>query len=175
VHHTTILADDLHCNQPFCELLVSHGLDFIMTCKPDSHPTLYAEVERLTQVPDGVRQVEDRVWTGRFHERRTYRYISHVPLTAQPQTLSVNWYDLTITCEETGQVLYHNAWATNLHLKDRTVFPYLELLCPTTLQQRWTGNSVSFQAYQVVPRRLAISAGNRRMSSPICSLATWRL
>jgi hypothetical protein len=25
----TILADDLHCDQPFCQLLVDHGLDFI--------------------------------------------------------------------------------------------------------------------------------------------------
>lgn len=125
-HHTTILADDLHCNQPFCELLVSHGLDFIMTCKPDSHPTCYAEVERLTQVPAGVRQVEDRVWTGKVHERRTYRYTSHVPLCAQPQALHVNWCDLTITCEETGQVLYHNAWATNLNINDRTVRPIVE-------------------------------------------------
>ena len=99
-HHTTILADDLHCNQPFCELLVRHGLDFIMTCKPDSHPTLYAEVERLTQVPGGVGQFEDRIWTGRVHERRMYRYITHVPLCAQPQALQVNWCDLTITCRK---------------------------------------------------------------------------
>jgi hypothetical protein len=122
-HHTTILADDLHCNQPFCEVLESQHLDFILVCKPDSHPTLYTEVERLASVPDAMGQVEDRVWTGTVHERWTYRYVQQVPLTAQPQPLRVHWCDLTITCEETGQVLYHNAWATNLSLTDRTIRP----------------------------------------------------
>jgi hypothetical protein len=122
-HHTTILADDLHCNQPFCELLLSHDLDFILTCKPDSHVTLYAEVERLSRVPDGMVQTEDRVWTGRIHERWSYRYVNHVPLTASPKALAVNWCDLTITAEETGVVLYHNAFATNLSITDRTIRP----------------------------------------------------
>ena len=122
-HHTTILADDLHCNQPFCELLVSRGLDFIMTCKPDSHQALYAEVERLSQVPGGMTQIEEQTWNGRVHERRVYRYVNHVPLCAQPRALRVTWCDLTITVQETGAVLYHNAWATNLNVNDRTIRP----------------------------------------------------
>ena len=121
--HTTILADDLHCNQPFCVLLREQQLDFILVCKPDSHPTVYAEVERLAQVPEGVGQVEDRVWTGKVHEHWTYRYAQHVPLTAQPHALLVNWCELTITCEETGRGLFHNAWVTNLSLTQRTVRP----------------------------------------------------
>ena len=36
-----VLGDDLYCHQPFCELLLAQGLDFILVCKPDSHPTLY--------------------------------------------------------------------------------------------------------------------------------------
>ena len=36
----TILADALHCQQPFCELRPAHRLSFIRTCKPDSHATL---------------------------------------------------------------------------------------------------------------------------------------
>ena len=122
-HATTVLADDLHCNQPFCDLLLSRHLDFILVCKPDSHPTVYAEVERLAQVPDGLRQVEDRVWTGQVHERRIYRYSPHVPLCAQPHALHVTWCEVTITCEETGQALYHNAWVTNLTVTERTVRP----------------------------------------------------
>jgi hypothetical protein len=29
----TILADDLHCHQPFCALLLEHKMHFILTCK----------------------------------------------------------------------------------------------------------------------------------------------
>ena len=122
-HHTTILADDLHSNQPLCELLLSQHLDFILVCKPDSHPTLYAEVERLARVPEATRLVEDRIWTGKVHERWTYRYAQRVPLTALSQPCWVNWCDLTITCEETGRVLFHNAWVTNLNLTERTLRP----------------------------------------------------
>ncbi|MCL5996569.1 MAG: ISNCY family transposase [Chloroflexi bacterium] len=122
-HHTTILADDLHCTQPFCDLLVSQHLDFILTCKPDSHPTLYAEVERLRHVPGGMTQLEERAWTGRVHERWVYRYVHQVPLCAQPHALAVTWCELTRTVEETGAVLYHNAFATNLSVTDRTIRP----------------------------------------------------
>jgi len=29
----TILGDDLYCKQPFCELLLDHGFNFILVCK----------------------------------------------------------------------------------------------------------------------------------------------
>jgi len=28
----TILGDDLYCKQPFCELLLDHGFNFILVC-----------------------------------------------------------------------------------------------------------------------------------------------
>jgi hypothetical protein len=31
----TILTDDLHCHQPFCERLQKHKMHFILTCKPE--------------------------------------------------------------------------------------------------------------------------------------------
>jgi hypothetical protein len=46
----TMLADDLHCQQPFCELLLAHQLSFILTCKPASHATLYEEVALLAKI-----------------------------------------------------------------------------------------------------------------------------
>jgi hypothetical protein len=116
----TMLADDLHCHQPTCQLLLDHHLDFIMTCKPDSHVTLYEEVTALVAMGE-VGQVDDRIWTGKDHERRTYRWVSHVPLRADAQTLMVNWCDLTITNDTTGEVMYHNAFATNHVLNEQTV------------------------------------------------------
>ena len=63
----TILADDLHSRQPLCELLLSHHFNFILVCKPDSHRTLYEELDLLDKI-DGVSQVKVRRWNGRFRE-----------------------------------------------------------------------------------------------------------
>jgi len=82
--HVTILADDLHCNQPFCERLLEHHLDFILTCKPDSHPTLYEEVDLLAQL-GAVTQSEERVWIAHGHQHWAYRFVAHVPLREPPQ------------------------------------------------------------------------------------------
>jgi hypothetical protein len=119
-HRVTILADDLYCNQPFCELLLAQGLDFILTCKQDSHPALYEEVGLLAKM-GSVAQVEDRRWTGKGHERWTYHYVQHVPLRGDPKALSVNWCELTVVSETTGETLYHNAFATNHNLNEATV------------------------------------------------------
>jgi hypothetical protein len=116
----TILADDLHCKQPFCELLLDHHLDFILTCKPDSHTTLYEEVALLDQC-GGVTHSEKRLWTGQRHQVWHYRFVEHVPLRAGPQALYVNWCELTITDEGTGKQLYHNAFATNRPITTQTV------------------------------------------------------
>ena len=119
-HRVTVLTDDLHCHQPFGQLLLDHGLDFIMTCKPDSHVTLYEEVAALNSI-GAVEEVTDQVWTGHGHERRTYRYVSQVPLRADAKTLMVNWCEITVVDETTGKVVYHNAFATNLPLSEQTV------------------------------------------------------
>jgi len=116
----TILADDLHCNQPFCELLLEHHLDFILTCKPESHPTLYEEVALLERF-GGVTHCQDRAWTGQGYQLWSYRFVSHVPLRAPPQALSVHWCALTITDEASGKQLYHNAFVTNRPLSAQSV------------------------------------------------------
>lgn len=116
----TILADDLHCNQPFCELLLEHGLDFVLTCKPESHPTLYEEVALLEQL-QAVDHCEDRVWTSQGHQRWSYRFAAHVPLREPPHALYVNWCEVTITREATGERLYHNAFATPRIVTEQTV------------------------------------------------------
>jgi hypothetical protein len=40
----TIVGDDLYSNHPMCEVLGEEQVPFILVCKPDSHPTLYAQV-----------------------------------------------------------------------------------------------------------------------------------
>ncbi len=106
----------ISCTQPFCELLLKHGFDFILTCKPDSHPTLYEWVDFT-----GPETITVRHWNGRFGEIHTYRYVQHVPLRRGDDALYVNWCELTITRETDGRVLYRNAFATSHSVTQDTV------------------------------------------------------
>lgn len=108
----TLLADDLYCHQPFCEVVLAQHCHFVFTCKPDSHPALYQEVDLLTKA-GGVAEVSQRRWSGQRHELWRYRYALRVPLRADTQPLYVNWCEVTITDQDTAALLYRNAWATD--------------------------------------------------------------
>ena len=116
----TLLGDDLYSHQPFCELALAQHFNFILVCKPDSHPTVYKWVNTLAAL-GGVSGLTQRHWNGRFGERWTYRYVKEVPLRAEADPLHVNWCELTITDERDGRTLYHNAFVTNHALSDDTV------------------------------------------------------
>ena len=117
----TILADDLHCHQPICEELLAHKMHFIMTCKPESHPALYEEVELLQRVKGGISTRTERFWNGRYHERWVYRWVEQVPLRMGADAWPVQWCELAIVREETGEQVYHNAWATDHEVNEQTV------------------------------------------------------
>lgn len=108
----TLLGDDLYCHQPFCALVLELRQHFAFTCKPESHPALYQEIELLTKA-GGVAEVSQRRWNGQRHELWHYRYANRVPLRADLKPLYVNWCEVTITEEATGQLVYRNAWATD--------------------------------------------------------------
>lgn len=112
----TVLGDDLYCTQPFCDLLLKHSFNFILTCKPDSHSTLYEWVDFT-----GPEELTVRHWNGRFGEIYTYRYVQHVPLRRGDNALFVNWCELTVTHESDGHVLFRNAFATNYSLTQDNV------------------------------------------------------
>ena len=127
VKKVTISADDLHCKQPFCELLLEKGFNFVLVCKPTSHKTLYERIESLA-VSDSLSQVSVHYWNGRFVQVFTYRYANEVPLRAGEDALLVNWCEVTVTKGRDGEVLYHNAFATNHLVTDKTVVPIVNLL-----------------------------------------------
>jgi hypothetical protein len=75
----TLLGDDLYSHQPFCELALAQQCNFILVCKPDSHPTVCKWVNTLAAL-GGVSGLTRRHWNGRFGEIWTYRYVTEVPL-----------------------------------------------------------------------------------------------
>jgi len=117
----TILTDDLHCHQPLCALLLEHKMHFILTCKPDSHQSLYEELALLEQVDGAVSTKAKRHWNGREYERWVYRWADQLPLRGDEKTLYVSWCELTISNEATGEQCYRCAWATDYALDEDLV------------------------------------------------------
>lgn len=116
----TILTDDLHCHQPTCELFIKHKMHFILTCKPDSHTTLYEELALLAKVEEAIGERQLRHWNGQHHEVWHYRWAESLPLR-RDDPLLVNWCELTIRHADSGEQLYHNAWATMHTVNEATV------------------------------------------------------
>jgi len=117
----TVLTDDLHCHQPSCELFIKHKMYFILTCKEQSHTTLYEELALLERVEGAIGQKTIRRWNGRHYELWRYRWAEALPFRRGEDALLVNWCELTIVNEATGERIYHNAWATNHEVGEDTV------------------------------------------------------
>jgi len=126
-YNLTLLGDDLYAHQPFCRLLLQEKLNFIFVCKPDSHQKLYEWLEFLQANPgEQLPTLTRRHWNGKFAEIWTYRYINQVPLRGGEQALEVNWCELTITREDTGQQLYLNSFVTNYQIDEANVEAIVE-------------------------------------------------
>ena len=119
-HSVTVLTDDLHSRQPTCALLLSHGLNFIMVCKPESHPFMYEQIDELSRL-NTVTQCVDKHWTGRYRELWTYRFVNDVLLRNSADALAVNWCELVITRADTPEILYRNSFVTNHRIDDKNV------------------------------------------------------
>lgn len=111
----TVLGDDLYCHQPLCQQLLDHQLNFILVCRPDSHPTLYDHLEGI----DLPTLIVNR-WTGKVDETWSYRYLNDVPLRDGEDALRVNWCEVTVSRPD-GRVTYHNAFVTRYSVTDDTV------------------------------------------------------
>ena len=119
-HHVTLLGDDLYSKEPFCALALHHGFNFILVCKPDSHPKFY---ERLAfwQAQGVMVQCEQRRRHGPVTEVALYRFINDVLLQAGKHTLSVNWLEIAVINTKTGESLYYNTFITNHRLSAQNV------------------------------------------------------
>lgn len=113
-----LLGDDLFSHVPFCQKVREKGMHFLFTCKEESHPYLYQTLAFL-KANGGVGRLEKRYWNGRYGELWHYRFENQVGLSVE-ETLQVNWLELTIEHEETGEVLYHNAWISDWAMDHNT-------------------------------------------------------
>lgn len=112
-HSVTFLGDDLYANQPLCQLIAeTYRQFFIFVCKPESHPGLYETIAFLNR-NNGIEKVTQRHWNGKHGEIWQYRFANQVPLRNGSHALLVNWLELIIVKEGTGEILYQNSFVTN--------------------------------------------------------------
>jgi hypothetical protein len=114
-----ILGDDLYGHGPFCRAVQAQGLDFILVCKPDSHPVTAEWVADLQRI-GAIGTVTRTRWTGKGLETDTYHYAAAIPLRDADDALTVNWCEITTTGTN-GKVLYQSAFATPLAINDGNV------------------------------------------------------
>ena len=119
-HGVTIMGDDLFSRQPFVKAVKDKKLGFILVCKPDSHVALYEMVAYLAA--SGVLgSFQKRRWNGKFGEIYSYRYANKLPLRGDQAAIDVNWCELSVTREDTGEQLYKNAFITGFQVLETTV------------------------------------------------------
>ena len=115
----TYLGDDLYCHQPHCERVLAQNADFLFTCKPESHATLYEWVADLTRNGE-VSTVVRTQRSGKKVLTDTWRYVNQVPLRNSDDALRVNWCE-RVTTDAGGKVLFQNAWATSHRMTQDSV------------------------------------------------------
>ena len=120
----TLLGDDLYSKQTLCRLMQKVGLNFILVCKPSSHPWL-ADWIRACDPRKDLHESRQKVWDGRRHSTRITRWINGVPLTSDPDSLQLNWVELVIV-DENGKETFHNSWVTTHLLSADNVEPTIE-------------------------------------------------
>lgn len=102
------LGDDLFACQPIAEAVAATGADFLFTCKPDSHKTLYDFIAGATPHQLTVTE-KTRAKRQTFH----YRWFDTVPLRDGKDAMTVNFIALTVT-DAKGKITYKNAFVTSL-------------------------------------------------------------
>lgn len=126
-YSVTYLGDDLYANQPLCQLIAEiYHQFFIFVCKPESHTGLYDWLAFLDK-NNGIEKITERHWNGKHGEIWQYRFTNQVPLRTGNDALQVNWLELIITLEKTGEILYQNSFVTNHSVTDTNVVQLAEV------------------------------------------------
>ncbi len=107
----TYLGDDLYCHPSHCQRVLSQQANFLLTCKPNSHATLYEWLADFSRNGEVTRVVHSRR-IGKKLFTDTYRFVNQLPLRNTDDSLMVNWFELVTTAQD-GTVLFSNAWATS--------------------------------------------------------------
>ncbi|MCA6542606.1 MAG: ISNCY family transposase, partial [Pseudanabaena sp. M074S1SP2A07QC] len=74
----TLLGDDLYSRQPMCQHCLDAEMNFIFTCLPSSHSSLYEWLDYLEKNGE-VQQLTTKHRKGKSIEIYTYRFVNQIP------------------------------------------------------------------------------------------------
>jgi hypothetical protein len=112
----TLLGDDLYASHPICSAAVNAGMDFLFTCKNESHPWIAEQFEY-----GDVQTLQRRQWNGREHLTHRYQWVNGIENRSEGQQLLVNYLYFQIYNENKGKISYRNSWITSHPLSKDTV------------------------------------------------------
>lgn len=115
----TILGDDLFSHQPICQAILNEEFHFILTCKPESHITLYEYVDGLSSAGE-VKTLQIKRKKGKKIITDTYRFINKLPIRDGDDALQVNWCELVTTNAE-GNTIFVNSYITDYEINEENV------------------------------------------------------
>ena len=173
----TLLGDDLYAHQPFCQKARDAGFHFLFTCKPASHPTITEWVVDFARSgPIGTHSVIIARSQGKAKGKRiprvvrecwSFRFMADLPLRDTDDALLANWFELTVTDEETGQILYHNSWITDHPVTEDTLVALAK-----AGRARWKIENEHIQTLKVGGYRLEhnFGHGKRHLSNVLASM-----
>lgn len=115
----TFLGDDLYSCQPICQAILDAKCHYLLTCKPDSHKTLYECVNALEKLNKLNTMVVHRRH-GKKHFIDTYRFVNQVPLRDGDDALIVNWCEIQ-TIDHHGEIVYKNAFITDHSIHEKNL------------------------------------------------------
>lgn len=110
----TILGDDLYAHHPFCEMLHQMGVNYIFTCKPDSHKLLYTTLEVMNnnwQINTlQINRIEGKKVIKSYTD--TYRFVNFVPVRGTVDSALSHWCEL-VTTDEDNNIVFINSYVTS--------------------------------------------------------------
>jgi hypothetical protein len=114
----TILGDDLYSKYPVCKKIIEKGLNFIFTCKSQTHKWL---TECFNDSEIQVKEIHEYSKTLGCHIIRRYKWANKVEIRYDEPTMEVNFVDFTIEKEHNHEITYRNSFATNIEITEENV------------------------------------------------------
>lgn len=108
----TLLGDDLYSRQPMCQHCLDAEMNFIFTCLPSSHSSLYEWLDYFEKNGE-VQHLTTKHRKGKSIKIYTYRFANQIPLREQEPSLLVNWCELIVRDSVDNSEVFHNAFVTN--------------------------------------------------------------
>jgi hypothetical protein len=75
----------------------------------------------LSKVQDAHQTHMVRRWAKNHYEQWRYHWVEQVPIRAGEKALRVNWCEVTVVREDTGEQIYYNSWITSHELTAQTI------------------------------------------------------